>query len=262
VHYRRAGWPPAYAIADIAAAAFFGPQPVVEAIRRCEQLLSDAGGSRAIEGHVRAWLGGLEAMRGNFDAARSSVARGLVILDELGQAAAAAVIHAVTAGTVEMLAAEYGEAERILRTTCDFCERSRDWAHLSTLAAELADAIYAQGRYDEAADWARIAEKHATTTDVSAEFSWRSVLAKAIAQEGALAEAERLAREAADIVGRTDSLNQHAKVLADLAEVIRLAGRLDEAESVVGEAVALYERKGNAVAAQKTRALRRDPTPA
>jgi hypothetical protein len=46
----------------------------------------------------------------------------------------------------------------------------------------------------------------------------------------------------------------HADVLLDQAEVLVLAGRLDEARSAAAEAVNLYERKGNVVSAAKARA--------
>jgi hypothetical protein len=47
----------------------------------------------------------------------------------------------------------------------------------------------------------------------------------------------------------------HADVLLDLAEVLGLAGRPDEAEVATAEAVDIYERKGNVAAAERARAL-------
>jgi hypothetical protein len=41
----------------------------------------------------------------------------------------------------------------------------------------------------------------------------------------------------------------------DLAEVLRLAGRAEEASAALERAVELYERKGNSVSAGKARAL-------
>ena len=61
-------------------------------------------------------------------------------------------------------------------------------------------------------------------------------------------EAVRLARE-------TDALNQHGEVLLDLAEVLRLSGRPEEAATRVEEALALFRRKGNVVATGKAQRL-------
>ena len=53
----------------------------------------------------------------------------------------------------------------------------------------------------------------------------------------------------------TDFVNTRADALVDLAQILREAGRLEEASAAVSYALALYEEKGNKVAAGKTRAL-------
>jgi hypothetical protein len=63
------------------------------------------------------------------------------------------------------------------------------------------------------------------------------------------AEAERLAREAVLLGEKTDMLNWRGCALADLGEVYLLAGRLEEGRAQLEQAVALYELKGNLVAA-------------
>jgi tetratricopeptide (TPR) repeat protein len=76
-----------------------------------------------------------------------------------------------------------------------------------------------------------------------------------VAARGDFDESLRLAREAVAIVGQTDWLNVHGDALLDLAEVLRLAGRHQEATPVVEEAVRLYERKGNVVSSGKARVV-------
>ena len=63
-----------------------------------------------------------------------------------------------------------------------------------------------------------------------------------------------LARELA-IVARTDWLNTRGDALVDLAEVLDLAEKPDEAAPRIAEALHLYEQKGNIVAAAKAREL-------
>jgi tetratricopeptide (TPR) repeat protein len=66
-----------------------------------------------------------------------------------------------------------------------------------------------------------------------------------------MGEAEELAREALDLVDRTDALNQRADVRLDLAQVLSLGGRLDQAVEAAEEAVRLYQQKGNIVSARR-----------
>jgi hypothetical protein len=57
------------------------------------------------------------------------------------------------------------------------------------------------------------------------------------------------------LVAGTDALNDHADTLLDLAEVLRLAGRGEQAARAVGEAIVLYERKENVAMATQARRL-------
>jgi tetratricopeptide (TPR) repeat protein len=61
-------------------------------------------------------------------------------------------------------------------------------------------------------------------------------------------EAERLARDAIEYAETTDFLLGHGDALADLAEVLELAGRREEAARALDEAIELYELKGNRLA--------------
>ena len=77
-----------------------------------------------------------------------------------------------------------------------------------------------------------------------------------------MVDAEAFARKAVVLAMRMDSLNQPAKVLVDLAEVLRIADRAGEAHPIVQQAILLYEQKGNAAAAARTRRLLSAPDPA
>jgi tetratricopeptide (TPR) repeat protein len=74
-----------------------------------------------------------------------------------------------------------------------------------------------------------------------------------LARRGEHAEAERLAREAVETGDETDMLDAQADTHADLAEVLSLAGRPQEAIEALGQALARYERKGNVVMAGRVR---------
>jgi hypothetical protein len=67
-------------------------------------------------------------------------------------------------------------------------------------------------------------------------------------------EAEALARDALDLVRRTDFTEQQGYVLLRLAEVLYINGKQSQAQSALDEALALYERKGNIVKRDLVRA--------
>ena len=80
------------------------------------------------------------------------------------------------------------------------------------------------------------------------------VRAKALARRGELAEADRLAREAVAMLAASDYLDAHASAVADLGEVLHLAGKLQESAAVSAEAIRMYEEKGNIAVASARRA--------
>ena len=80
-------------------------------------------------------------------------------------------------------------------------------------------------------------------------------MAKIRARRGELDVAERLAREAVALVDETDLLNTQGDTLADLSEVLSLAGRPDEAAAVLEQAADRFEQKGNLVSLEHARRL-------
>ena len=94
-----------------------------------------------------------------------------------------------------------------------------------------------------------------TRPDRYSEIRRQAIRARVLATRGRLNEAEELARAAVTLAAQTDFLNLHGDALVDFAEVARLTGRSGQAISAVGEAITLYERKGNLVSAAKARAL-------
>ncbi len=254
VHYRRSGWPTAACLGEIATSLYYGSTPVPDAIRRCEELLgevSDRGG----EAHVLVWLGGLEAFAGRLDRGRRLVDRAKTIFDDLGYRMALAYACGAVLGEIELLADRPRAGEESLRASCDVLGAMHEGAFLASRASELAEAIYRQGRYDDAESWERVAEEHAATDDIGAQFLRRAVGAKILARRHSFAEAELLAREAVALAERTDALNNRAKALLDLAEVLQLGGKSVEAVSSIELALEQFERKGNLVAAERTRRL-------
>jgi tetratricopeptide (TPR) repeat protein len=224
-------------------ALFYGPTPVEEVLRWHEE-------EQPRHAIALRQQGVLEAMRGRFDEARALLAAGDAAAEELGQTIWLAV-GGMIEWEVETLAGETVAAERAARGSCGLLEELGDTGYRATATARLADSLLALGRVEEAETETELAEELAAADDRLSQALWRQVRAKLEGQGGQHAEAEALAREAVALFRATDMVDYQGHALADLAEVLRLAG---SPTSALEEAVELFERKGNAVSAERARA--------
>jgi class 3 adenylate cyclase/tetratricopeptide (TPR) repeat protein len=230
----------------------WGPTPVEQAIGRVEAIMRRSEADRKVEALCMATLAHLEASRGNFDRARELIARGRAMMRELGLTVlAAGTSH--SDGYIGLVSGNPLEAETGLRDGYEELERLGEKAYLSTSAAYLAEALYQQGRLDEAERFTQISEETADPSDLASHIGWRSVRGKILARRGRLEEGERLARDACTLAEGTDFLDATADALMHLAEVLELAGRIDEARNAISRAEELYERKGSVVLAERAR---------
>jgi ATP/maltotriose-dependent transcriptional regulator MalT len=117
-----------------------------------------------------------------------------------------------------------------------------------------AEALYAQGRLDEAQQLTAEAEAATTPGDVDAQARWRAAQAKLLARRGEFAAAWQLAAEAVALISATSYAVRLAQTLEASAEVSRLAGAPGQAEASLRQALQIYQ-DGRAVAlAGRTRA--------
>jgi tetratricopeptide (TPR) repeat protein len=225
----------------ISSALYFGPTPVDEGISRCEEMLADA--SRRARAGILTSLAGFRAMRGDFDIARALYREAEETLEELGfkvRMAGRSQIY----GRIECLAGDLSAAEAKLRWAAEVLEQMGETGRLSTVAAHLADVLYRQGHYDEADHFAQLSRRVTAPEDVISQMLWRSVRAKISATCGDFDVAGSLAREAVELAEQSDALDSRANAQMDLAEVLTLAGRPEEAAEAVKRAIELYEAKG------------------
>ena len=99
--------------------------------------------------------------------------------------------------------------------------------------------------------WAGRTAELGASDDATAQMLSRQVRAKVLARRGEHAEAERIAREAVAIGEQTDVLDAQGDMYADLAEVLLLSGKTDEATAALEQSLARYQRKGNLVSTQR-----------
>jgi tetratricopeptide (TPR) repeat protein len=201
--------------------------------------------------HVLPYRDRLLAMLGRFDEANELLAQGADRLAERGLGATFWVSLAWRRIEVAMLAGDAASAEAAARSGCETALESGDLSNFMWLCAMLGHALIALGRDEEAEEWLARGLVTAPSDEPMVQLLWRQARGKVLARRGELEEGERLAREAVALGAQTDLLNAHADALLDLAEVLELAGRDPRPE--LEHALALYERKGNLVMAERTR---------
>ncbi|HEX2240322.1 MAG TPA: adenylate/guanylate cyclase domain-containing protein [Actinomycetota bacterium] len=233
--------------------SIFGPYSATDAIGMCKKILEQTD-SKRVESTILHTRAAFEAMNGKFDLARELIARGRALYEDLGLKLSIAEKTSMIRGFVEFLAGDPAAAERALAEGYSMLEGMGETIYSATLASDLARAHYQQGRYDEAARFIAICEENADPDDVESQVATRSMRAKLAARDGNLEDAENLAREAVTFSQKTDFLGMQADALMDLAEVLQLAGRADESRTAIEEAIALYRKKGNEVAADRAQA--------
>jgi tetratricopeptide (TPR) repeat protein len=193
------------------------------------------------------------AMLGRLDEARTILVEARAQLADRGGQLALAVTMDVSAA-VELLARDPAAAvefgEETFRLFGELGEKSTQCG----VAGALAEALYALDRLDEAEVWAGRAAELGASDDAVNEMLWRQVRAKVLARRSEHKEAERLAREAVALGDDTDWLDGQGDAHADLAEVLTLAGRYEDAVGALEQALGRYELKGNLVMAERVRA--------
>ena len=219
----------------------FGPTHAEEAIRRCEEMLSDTKYDGTVRAGSLGVLGVLYAMRGGFAEAREHFAQCVAILDELG-IRLRVVTRQHFLADIELLADNPAAAEQSMRWAYDREVEMGEKADIPGTTNRLAEALYRQGRYEEAAQWIEIG-------------GGRGIRALLAARRDEFEQAEKLAREMVAITDRGQNLNARGTAHVRLAEVLSMAGRSGEAVSALKDAIRLFERKGNLVSGQEARRL-------
>ncbi|HEX7149103.1 MAG TPA: tetratricopeptide repeat protein, partial [Actinomycetota bacterium] len=245
----------------LAQGAFWGPTPAPEGIRRCQELLAQAGGNRRSELIALQSMAGLQAMDAQAEAASASVGQALALAGDMGENRVAALAREFAAIALA-LSGDPGGAEQQLRQGIRVLERQGESGMRSNLIADLAHVLHQLGRPAEALQVAMASRAIAAHDDLFAQVRWRGAAARSLAGQGQVAEAERLAAEAVKIAEPTDVLSMRADALLDQAAVAAAASRPGDARRSARAALALYQAKGNRPgAARAEAALQPAPTP-
>ena len=239
-------------LGQIAMATLWGPTPVDEGMRQCDELVERAGGSRLVEAFADRVRGGFCSMTGEFELGRELCRRAVEAYEELGHPISAVGVVS-DLQRVERRAGRLDVAERELRAGYARLQELGDLGYVAWAAAALARVLAEQGKFAEAVELARVCCEELQTDIAYAQIVGRLVESSALAADSQIAEAEERALEALALVEQTDMLDLHGDVLVALADLDRAAGRTDAASARRAQALELYERKGDVVSAAGVR---------
>jgi DNA-binding SARP family transcriptional activator len=236
----------------LGAVLWLGPAPAPEAAARCRRLLAEVPGNSILAANLLGALAYLVAIQGHSDEAEELFDRVLRLIEALGEEA---WVFPIERAWVSMLHGDPAAAERELRPNHERLRAIGNLSHFCSVAVVLAQAVYAQGRYEEAEAYARDAAESAGPIEVHSTIVGRTTTAKVLARRGEFEAAERIAREAVAFAADSDFLDSYGTALTDLAEVLRLAGRPLEAAEAVEEAITIHGQHGNVLAVKHSRIL-------
>lgn len=236
----------------VADALVAGPTPVPDAILACDDLLTSYGRDH---GGVQADLGLLWAMRGEFDRARqlANAARTHIREGLRGVKRALTFVEQRSA-EVELMAGDDVAAERQLRLALELAFDVGERDQVAQIAGLLSRILSSRGDLEEAEQLAAVSVEQSPAESVTSQALSRTALALVTAERGDHIQAERLAREAVGLAP-VDMLNLRGSLLVDLACVLSIVDRGQEAKAVLAEAAFAYERKGNLIGVSHVGAL-------
>jgi class 3 adenylate cyclase len=235
--------------AELCSALRSGPVPAAEAIERIDNANwgSGMGGNEA-----RAFFAsGLFAMLGRFEEARELAAASREYLQERGMRLR--VGGTAEAAIIEDLAGNLEGADRTYAEGIEILGPMGETGVLSTLAAMRAMVLYRLGRREETEEAIRLAQQTGAPTDIATNVYWRLPAAQLAADDGRLADAERLIGEAVERIEPTDFLEARGATFGALAHVRARAGDRDGWQAALEHALTEHEQKGNLVMAARVR---------
>jgi tetratricopeptide (TPR) repeat protein len=229
----------------------WGFQNAVEGLRECDQLLEEFSGT-SLEPPLRgaramhlSFLGCADESRREHDVAENLFAQfgNMLMFSASGMSLA----------DEELRAGRFDAAEAAAREGIKRLESLGEKGFLSSTLAQLAEVLVRSERFDEAEEVARETAELGADDDFDPMYRWRVVQARVLAHRGEHEEAERLAREAVEIMEATDWYVQRGDAHAVLGEVLEVAGKTDEARGSYARAIAFFDLKGAVVDADRIR---------
>jgi tetratricopeptide (TPR) repeat protein len=231
----------------------WGPTPVPAALTATASILEQVHGDPSAEPLVLSVHASLLALEGESVAARQMLARQRELLENSGQRMLLWASWGQATGRVELSAGDPARAEGPLRESYIALTEVGERGFASTVAGQLAHALIALGRNDDAIEFAE-ACRAAAQGDVLSEILWRTASARVLAHRGESDEALALAETAVAIAFDTEWPNVQGDALLDQTRVLHQCGR-DHASEPAAAALSVYRQKQNRVGTTRAERL-------
>ena len=229
------------------------PIPADIAIDQAEHFLRAASGDVWAEALILQPLSLLYGFAGRFADARAANARSQAIFIRSGARFEQAAC-AILAGEIELIAGDYATAEGAMKQGCEALLAIGERPYRSGAVVRLAEAVYAQGRLEEAQQLTEEAKALAVADDVDTRVRCWAIEAKLLARRGQFGAARRLADQAVALISESSYAGLLAQTLVASSEVSRLAGAPEEAEASLRQALRIYQDRRAVALAEQTRA--------
>ena len=220
-----------------------GPLPIRDALARCDELRREAAGLAGAEASLAGCRAALASLGGQTADAAGAMAAARERLARLGLRELNAYLAVIDSQCLRV-AGEHAAAERALRAAEGVWIANGDCWMEAIVRVNVALAILAQGRLDDAA--AAVANVEALPSPADRAWMVKRHVARAgvASAQGRHAEATAEARAAVAATAGTDLLLYAAEAAYALAAALEGAGNGGEAAETRAQAVALDRRKG------------------
>ena len=231
-----------------------GPVAADEAVSRAEALLQAASGDPWAQAAILGPLSVLYGYLGRFADARAALARSQSAFARSGGRIDWARLS-IQGGLIELTAGDPVAAEQVITPGYDALRAMGERGWRATLATLLAEAVYVQGRLDQALGLTQEAEACAGPYDFDAQARWRAIRARC--SPGAASSVPRPSWPSRRWPSSpaAAAASELAEYLLDQAEVAQLAGQFDQADASLRKALKIYQSRRIAPLAERTRTM-------
>ncbi|HXF35660.1 MAG TPA: AAA family ATPase [Actinomycetota bacterium] len=235
-------------------ALLLGPTPCDRALARLEELSASFPRARMVRAALALDTATVLGMLGDVDRAHREIRGAREVFEDLGQGRWVAEAS-IGEGVLAWWRGDRTAAERRIRQGLDLFRQRGEAADVALAQVDLGRLLCEMERLDEAVELADAVERGMPSFGLEPQVGWRMVRAGVLSRRGEHGEAERLLREAEDLVATTGHLTLRSEVLLALAGALRAAGRREESAAEAARALEAFTRKRNATGADRARAL-------
>ena len=238
-----------HAVSGLLITVAFGPTPVQETIRLCDERLVEPP-SKHIEGMALAVRGAAKVGEGRIDEGHEEIAVGRELLRDLGD-------RITWAGTVQIqaevdLLLDLAEGVvGLLDEAAATLAASAETGYLASVTGARGQAALELGREDEALRFADEAVGLAKADDFEPHAVAHLIRAQVLARRGDAAGADAELAAGVALIDVTDHASLRLQLAIAQAEVARAIGRDAEQRQALEHALALAEAKGHTAVARR-----------